>query len=461
MTAPVPYSSETEKAVLGAILVNNSLDGALDLCLDDFSSAQNRRIFNACLSLHELAEKIDLVTVSERLNGNGDTPFIMRLASDTVTGANIRLHAKELKEEAFRRRVHQILNGVKNENIDDLYKNLEKLLSNSPSQFHGTYRGHEAVKLKLTTLGDIFSHEDPNYLINKILMENALILLTAYSGVGKSLLVLFLIHSVLTGKKLFDHFAVLKQGSVLIVDEENPGSFLKDRLSKIGFTQDMPLHFLHFQKVKLDRMDCFRELTHIINELKPTLVVFDALIRIHSQKENDADMAIVMERLRDIVNLGTTVVVIHHHRKGAGDKKEAVRGSSDILGGVDMSLSLEEKGDFLILSSPKSRMQPIEPVRLRLETDNNSLAFRFMGTEINENQAVTNEVVNILEGGVSLGVKEIMTELKDRNHEIGQNRLREILQGVSGRELQETTGERGKKIYSLSSTFTVSRKTLH
>lgn len=326
------------------------------------------------------------------------------------------------------------------------------------SQFHDTYNTHKAVKLKVSSLRDILSYEDPTYLINPILIENTLAILSSYAGVGKSLLSLFIAFSIISGKKLFDHFNVSKHGRVLIVDEENPGSFLKERLMMIGFTDDMPISFLHFQKVKLDRADCFAEITQIVKDLKPVLVIFDALIRIHTAKENDAsEMALVMERLRDIVNLGTTVLVIHHHRKGAGDKKESVRGSSDIMGGIDMHLSLEEKGDYLILSSSKTRTRPIEPIRLKLETAGDTLSFRFMGNEVSENQLIINEILEILQGDLRLGVKEILEELKARDHEIGQNKLREVLQGATGKELIETTGDRGKKLYSLNSTFTASR----
>ena len=316
------------------------------------------------------------------------------------------------------------------------------------------------MKLKISTLQDILDYEYPLYLIEPILIEKTLVILSAYAGTYKSLLSLFIAFSAITGQKLFDFFNISKCGSVLIIDEENPGSFLKERLIKIGFTNGMPISFLHFQKVKLDRLECFKELIQIIKDLKRTLIIFDSLIRFHNAKENEtSEMALVMEKLRDIVNLGTTVLIIHHHRKGAGDRKELLRGSSDILGGVNMHLSIEEKGDSLILSSPKTRTKPFDLIRLKLDAIENSLAFRYIGKEINENQIIINEITDILKDDHNLSVKEILEELKNKDYEIGQNRLREILQGATGKELTETTGDRGKKLYSLNSTFTASRGT--
>lgn len=327
-----------------------------------------------------------------------------------------------------------------------------------PSQFHDTYNSREAVKLRVSTVKDIFSYKEPAYLIDKVLIEYALIILSAYAGVGKSLLSLFIARAVLTLEKLFGHFPVTKTGKVLIVDEENPGSFIKKRLQDIGITEDMPLLFLHFQKVKLDNPRCFGQLVQIIEEERPALVIIDALIRVHSGQENESsDMAPIMEKLRDLVNLGTTVLVIHHHRKGAGDRKESLRGSSDILGGVDMHLSLEEKGEFLLLSSPKTRMKPIEPIKLRIESTGEGMTFKYAGNELSETQVIVGEIEDMLQDGIKLGVTEIFEGLKNRGHEIGQNRLRDILQAATGRELVETTGTRGKKLYGLNPTFTASR----
>jgi hypothetical protein len=326
-----------------------------------------------------------------------------------------------------------------------------------PSQFHGTYSTREAVKLKVSTLQDILSYEDPTYLIDRVLIENTLTLLSGYAGAYKSLLSEFMAFSILTGQKLFGHFNVFRKGGVLIVDEENPGAFLKERLEMIGFTNNLPISFLHFQRVKVDDPNCFAELIQVIKDIKPTLVVFDALIRIHNRKENETEMALVMERLRDIVNLGVTVLLIHHHRKGAGDKRESVRGSSDILAGVDVHFSIEEKENYIVLSSPKSRTKPLDSIRLKLEATDDLLVFRYIGAELNENQIIVNEIVEILQGGIKIGVKEILEELKNKDYEIGQNRLREILQGATGKELIEITVDRGKKLYSLNSTFTASR----
>jgi predicted ATP-dependent serine protease len=145
------------------------------------------------------------------------------------------------------------------------------------------------------------------------------------------------VRSILTGESLWGKYPVAKTGPVLIVDEETPKSFLRERTTKMGFTPELPLYFLHFQDVRLDRDECFNALIDKIQEVTPVLLVIDSLVRVHRQKEDDAvAMSLVVGRLRKIANTGITLLVIHHHRKGEGPLSQKLRGSSDIPGGVDI-----------------------------------------------------------------------------------------------------------------------------
>lgn len=239
-------------------------------------------------------------------------------------------------------------------------------------------------RLKVTGIADMLNAEPVKYLIDRILVKDTLTMLSAYAATGKSLLSLAIAKATLTGDKLFDSLSVSETGPVLMIDEENPAAFIKERLEGFGFTADMPLHFLHYQGIKLDNDSLFSELSGVIENIKPILIIIDSLIRIHSQKENEAGMSYVMGRLRNLVQLGTTVLLIHHHRKGAGDIKEGIRGHSDIIGGVDMAITLEQKDDYLLLSHAKSRTVSHEPIRLELQASGGALNYTCLGDENSE-----------------------------------------------------------------------------
>jgi hypothetical protein len=302
----------------------------------------------------------------------------------------------------------------------------------------------KGINYHLTTLNDVFEYPEPTFIIDQILVEGTVNVFGAYTGAGKSIITLSIIKSVLTGQPLWRKYPVLKTGPVLLVDEETPSGFLRERVEKMGFDKSLPLYFLHFQEVRLDRDDCFNALMEKIGEVKPVLVVIDSLIRVHRQKEDDAtSMALVVGRLRKIVNSGTTLWTIHHHKKGEGPLSQKLRGSSDIPGGVDIEYALVPKDDYLIFSSVKTRTKPLAPIRLKLDVSETEIRLTYEGTEAEE---VLTEVTDVLNNKGRLGVNEIWEELKARDYEIGINRLREFLRDAIGKEIQgEKEKGRGKR----------------
>lgn len=335
----------------------------------------------------------------------------------------------------------------------------EEKVADNASQFHHSIYDGETVKLKVSALEEILDYPNPEFLIEPLLYKKTANLLTAYAGVGKSLLSLSIAHAIVTGTPLWQQFHVHRKGPVLIVDEENPGSFLKDRLVKMGFNKGMPIYFMHYQSVKLDNAGCFISLLDAIKKLKPVLVIFDALIRVHNAKENDnSEMAHVMGKIRELINrTGVATLVIHHERKGYGDKKERARGSGDIVGAVDTQLCLEPKEDgSLILSSGKTRVAPYPPIRLKLSDNEEKLSFIYLGREASLTDSILNEVVEIL-GEKSMSVNDLWVALKSRDIPIGINNLRGILKKAVGKVLFVEKRARGILIYRVNSTFTASQ----
>jgi len=307
------------------------------------------------------------------------------------------------------------------------------------------------INYHLTTLEEVLKYPEPNYLIDPVLIEGTVSVLGAYTGTGKSIAALSIIKSILTGEPLWGKYRVAKTGPVLLIDEETPQSFLRERAEKMRFDPGLPFYILHFQDVRLDRDDFFNALMEKIDEVKPILVVIDSLIRVHRLKEDDAvAMSLVVGRLRKIANSGTTLLTIHHHRKGSGPLSQQLRGSSDIPGGVDIEFALLPSGDHLVFKSVKTRTQPITPIKLKMEVGNNHIDLIYQGIEIGEEGEILTEVINILEENEEEGVEKIFKSLKERGLKIGINRLREILRGANGKELLEVRGNKGKRIYKLN-----------
>ncbi len=108
-----PQSLEAEQAVLGAIILEGeSITKAIELLsAEDFYRESHRKIYNAMLELFNKNEPIDLITLTENLKDKGELEdigglsYLSTLATVVPTAANIRYHAKLVREKALLRAV--------------------------------------------------------------------------------------------------------------------------------------------------------------------------------------------------------------------------------------------------------------------------------------------------------------------------------------------------------------------
>ncbi|MCS7215188.1 MAG: replicative DNA helicase [Thermodesulfovibrio sp.] len=108
-----PQSLEAEQAVLGAIILEGeSITKAIEIISpEDFYSERHRKIYQAMLELFDKNEPIDLITLSEHLKDKGELDetggigYLSNLATAVPTAANIRYHAKLIREKALLRSI--------------------------------------------------------------------------------------------------------------------------------------------------------------------------------------------------------------------------------------------------------------------------------------------------------------------------------------------------------------------
>lgn len=106
-----PQNLEAEQSVIGAILLDNeALAVAIEhLVPNDFYRDAHKRIFIAMLDLYEKNEPIDLITLTEQLNRKelleavGGASYLSSIVNMVPTSANVRYHAKIVKEKSILR----------------------------------------------------------------------------------------------------------------------------------------------------------------------------------------------------------------------------------------------------------------------------------------------------------------------------------------------------------------------
>ncbi|MBE56225.1 MAG: replicative DNA helicase, partial [Acidobacteria bacterium] len=104
----LPHNLEAEKAVLGAVLIDNEQFNRAAELIDspDFYRHAHQQIFDKMISLSERDEVIDLVTLKEELNrvGNlnevGGPAYIAALVDGVPKSTNVEYYAKIVKEKA-------------------------------------------------------------------------------------------------------------------------------------------------------------------------------------------------------------------------------------------------------------------------------------------------------------------------------------------------------------------------
>lgn len=117
-----PHSVETERAVLGSILLDNAaLNVALEtIQTEDFFSERHRMIFSAMVDLANEKSAADLVTVHSRLTDRGtitkvgEAAYLAALTDGLPVGtaASVTEYARIVKEKSNLRKIITACQGV-------------------------------------------------------------------------------------------------------------------------------------------------------------------------------------------------------------------------------------------------------------------------------------------------------------------------------------------------------------
>lgn len=185
------------------------------------------------------------------------------------------------------------------------------------------------------------------WLVEGLICSGDVTLLTGPANVGKSMISAALAVAVGEGTNKFlgEPLHVPSEGApVLYVDEENPLDQAYSRLLGLGMTDKgkKNIHYYHSQGVRLDRSP--EKILDDAMIVRPKLVVFDAITRMHSNRESDSGdiNTLFNEAIIPIARqTGAAVIVIHADKKGDHNDLEAIRGSSDFAYAVDNAIRIK------------------------------------------------------------------------------------------------------------------------
>lgn len=121
-----PHSFEAEQSVLGGLLLdNNAWDRVAEKVSEpDFYSRPHRLIFQAMQRLSQVGQPIDLITVQEELERHealeavGGFSYLVEIAKNTPSAANIGAYADIVRERAVVREMISVANEIAEAGFD-------------------------------------------------------------------------------------------------------------------------------------------------------------------------------------------------------------------------------------------------------------------------------------------------------------------------------------------------------
>jgi replicative DNA helicase len=133
-----PQNIEAEQMVLGALLIeNDSINKIIEtLSPDDFYKEAHGRIYRTMLDMYEAGEPIDLVTLTDALRRStgletvGGASYLSALVSLVPTAANVKHHARIVREKAVLRKLIHAATEIASQGYEDslMTANIDELL---------------------------------------------------------------------------------------------------------------------------------------------------------------------------------------------------------------------------------------------------------------------------------------------------------------------------------------------
>jgi len=435
---------QTEKALLGSVLLTNSLwPQTSRVAADDFFLDSHRRIYARIAAMFEDQRPVDLITVTtelaqlNQLDRCGGPEYVASLIDHAVP-ENIASYVRTVRRAAVERRVAQQIELLATTCATQSLEKMTALREQAQRLLDSLDGANGDSAIKLADIPDIFQVDiqPVSWLVDGLIPVKTLTILAGEGGAGKTWLTLDLARSIVLGGKFLDR--TCQKMPVIILDRENPGAIMRERAELIF---KGPAPGLHIWGTWLEDQPPLIGDARLLELAKDEpLMVFDSLLRFHSADENSAtEMKVVMGCLRDLVTAGATVVVLHHRSKS---ETSTYRGSSDIINGADVGFALAKTpGDLLTLKTIKHRFAAETSLTIRPDfavgrfyvVDSPAL------TQKRDDVAAIREAIKAKPG---MNLTELTRELR-----MGRTRTSEMLKNFDGKHWRSEPDKRQVRCY--------------
>lgn len=251
-------------------------------------------------------------------------------------------HHPSYREHTYNNALKRIKDKPQTYDQRKYYKQYEELEEPTEEEVNNTDFGDIQTDAELMT----YETKPQPFLINNIIPENEIGILTGKRGARKTFAAMHLALTLASGHKAFGVEDVIEKKKVLFISEEDNINAIATRIKilKTGMgieKEPLDIKYISFSGLKLDRADKkFLKFKTILTEYKPSLVIIDALARcitFEIDKDNKAISSLFTEVIRPLQReIGCSWLFIHHVRKGLSgqyvdDYLDEVRGGTELV----------------------------------------------------------------------------------------------------------------------------------
>ena len=283
----------------------------------------------------------------------------------------------------------------------------------SPAEAAGT--------LNFLSPGDWLAQpEEPiEWLVDDILPRASLTMLSAPPKAGKSTFARAMAMAVANGTRFLGK--EVQQGSVLLLAIEEPERNVKTAYRKLGITGDTPLR-IHFGRVS---PNAATELSNVVRELRPALVVIDTIGRIRSGTLELNDYVSTggwLEPLLYLAHETDACVCLLYHDTKAGrhavgyDAIFSVLGSVGISATIDQLIGVRRKADDTRTYFTVGRYGDTPETVLGFDTETESLTALGTATQVTVGQ-LKSDILGALEAG-DLKQSEVLEQVSSKSQHV-------------------------------------------
>lgn|GEM_PF-681479 len=437
--ASPPHSKETERAVLGAVLLDDSLVAIImaELTPEDFYSATHRHAFAAMKALYErdAAAEINPVALIEEIRRKGfaHEGIFADISNFTyglplTTPKALKGYISTLRQKTALRQALQLVART-DERLRRDNEPLEEIIAEIGAQIESVKQRAKfgTLALRVACLADIEA-TTVSWLWHPYIPKGKLTFLEGEEGLGKSWLTCIFASAVSTGKGLPPNFEPFEARPVLMLSaEDGLADTIKPRLVACG--ADTKRIFAVNEPLTFDEKGLLR-LEGYIAEISPVLVTIDPLfaytparIDINSANQSRA----LSSRLAGIAaKFGCAILPVRHigKAKGYGDPRNAGLGSIDWRAAVRSVLLVGKNPDNereRAIVHTKSNLAPLgDAIGFTIEGTADGAKFLWTGTsQLTASRILANVLDDSARSEQSEAADFLKEALQDGEHEAG------------------------------------------